>query len=747
MIENELDPLRNAILAGKRVVVVTSGQLEPQAREAATVAGRTSELRVLHFTLPPITAGSIRGDSRIVPSPTGELSGERVASFDGVPIETTEDAARAGILVCMVYGSPFKGGYLQEVLAHATGHWRAGRESAPVLFADIDAKELGARMPTGHPWTSLRAAPFLVAGGVYWVRAGSSASKRKGRDGSADWDRAVAECMASADARFAEGMASFSGSGRTAFARLTELGARRAWTSWHVQVFEIDPDGWHRGVALVWRGGKAPDVGALAASIWRGGIGMAATYATETGPPVDSQDIGNAAACLVGGKHGIIGNIAEKPGESQPDMALLVALPGRTTDQAVYRKVKEAPGDAPHRRDFAMTWPAFAHLLLDPGFRVAIDGGGRTMPLVAGRLGVSIAIARRIVGRAEMPALCARQVAGRPDLGAFLAAIGHDRLPSPGDRPGWEAFLACCLPLSDLLDRGDAWDAPPMACARILLGSGRDWIAREAAIGRLGEDAERHITLILGDAGDVVRSFAAWLSAIAGMAVPNSAAFELLARHGSIARLVEASTTWHADHHLSKGVPEIPDSATWPMPFGTLDLGDGWTVVPLTNPRQLRDEGGHGPDADGLDGLAHCVGGYARACWEGRSLILSVRRDKGDGPRRVTTAELRPKADGFFKLGESRYELTQHSGLRNEHAPKGAIEAMGRLMDMLLRDRVAIDAGALVQRSHEPPTVPVRERALALTRAWRRVLPRSLAAMEPDDMVALVLRDATRLAA
>ncbi|MGY3581840.1 hypothetical protein ACVIGB_000089 [Bradyrhizobium sp. USDA 4341] len=103
---------------------------------------------------------------------------------------------------------------------------------------------------------------------------------------------------------------------------------------------------------------------------------------------------------------------------------------------------------------------------------------------------------------------------------------------------------------------------------------------------------------------------------------------------------------------------------------------NGVSIIPLTDPRELADEGrGLGGTStlneDGSHGLAHCVGGYSESCRKQGHHIMSFRLINQDGSfKRLSTIELLPISEGDREM-----KVKQHRGRRNGEPPADARDA------------------------------------------------------------------------
>lgn len=104
---------------------------------------------------------------------------------------------------------------------------------------------------------------------------------------------------------------------------------------------------------------------------------------------------------------------------------------------------------------------------------------------------------------------------------------------------------------------------------------------------------------------------------------------------------------------------------------------NGVSIVPLTDPRELKDEG---------EDLSHCVSGYSEQCRRGHH-ILSFRLVEPSGQfKRLSTIELGPVADG-----ERSFRVCQHRGKRNGPPPALAAEAWDWFKMAVADGRIALN--------------------------------------------------------
>lgn len=211
------------------------------------------------------------------------------------------------------------------------------------------------------------------------------------------------------------------------------------------------------------------------------------------------------------------------------------------------------------------------------------------------------------------------------------------------------------------------------------------------------DTSRRTMSEVVENARDVVQAFRNLvilpLAANAGQGVPvfvgpeqlrhaSDVAASILYGGQSLTGILELQRHWHTQAHNI----EAAAGADIPTKPGKMVADDGWApmcdviiapngieIHPLTDPREIKDEGAcglnsPGPDSQGIMGLGHCVGGYSANCRNGTSHILSFRRMLGgDQFERLSTAEF-----GKFAPDSTELRGVQHHGVRNGPAPAEA---------------------------------------------------------------------------
>jgi coenzyme PQQ precursor peptide PqqA len=322
-----------------------------------------------------------------------------------------------------------------------------------------------------------------------------------------------------------------------------------------------------------------------------------------------------------------------------------------------------------------------------------------------------------------------------------LLDLPRDWLPrAPAEREAFVRLVRAAEPVTGLLGSHAA-----------LRGSHGHWPAYLAAIaGRIGPGAD--LAGAFRDAADMVQAFrdeiAAPILARAGLsrgwaspyrpepATGAAAARTLLGGKG-LPAILEASRGWHRrrpEIEVAIGRMGEGRGLSWPSPFAPLTAPNGLDLVPLRTREDLRREGA--PAAAG--GLGHCVGGYGRACAEGRAVIVSVRRVG----MRLSTVEL--------DLSGSEPRLVQHKAALNAPAPPDAEEAADWLMARLSDGSAPVSPAWLDPAWRHRPRILLEDACGydwrdasclgAAIEAWSPHLTRPL--RDPDALAASLAREA-----
>ncbi len=291
-----------------------------------------------------------------------------------------------------------------------------------------------------------------------------------------------------------------------------------------------------------------------------------------------------------------------------------------------------------------------------------------------------------------------------------LAEMPHAWVPR--DEAQWRAYLTA-HPVVALVRRmvtegssfRDETPSRSAEVARILNVSG-DWCAWvDRLMSITGAKDGEGLVRALADTGDVTRSYERQVVVPAACAAARAngrpvrppdpeeddathsfVASRVVFGGRTLARVLQVSAEWHRRQPtMAAAIAAMPgaftDESGWAprLPDATRD---GVEVRVLTDAASLVAEGAHGPDLDGVDGLANCVGGYADNCASGRSRVVSVRRPlPGGGFERLSVAELRV-CDG--SLG-----VVQHVGHGNGQPPEACARVLAWYVGALLRGDLA----------------------------------------------------------
>ncbi len=317
------------------------------------------------------------------------------------------------------------------------------------------------------------------------------------------------------------------------------------------------------------------------------------------------------------------------------------------------------------------------------------------------------------------------------NAGRLLAALPASWRPRGG--LAWLDHAVCTPAVAFAVRRA------PAGLAGKLLDVKGDWtdLRRRLAAAHGGDGSETALRIALHDVSDETKAFhRQFLRPALRLAGRNAAAADrgiqaaanILQSGRSVRRIIEGSERWHAmQPAIDAALPHGDIDASWPALLPDAEFG-GLTITVLTTRAQLGDEGAHGLDADGRQGLAHCVGAYAEDCLAVQTRILSLRRDGV----RSSTVEL-------TWLGTC-FHLWQHRAHGN-------------------RDPESVDRHAMDQYLCGPVhRIPPAEEINALRRGrdatgyrwrdpgnwevarglWSAFLPRSLRLASPADWAALV---------
>lgn len=289
-----------------------------------------------------------------------------------------------------------------------------------------------------------------------------------------------------------------------------------------------------------------------------------------------------------------------------------------------------------------------------------------------------------------------------------------------------------------------------------MLGAGGDWLGLHARLTAAHGQGPDGLRAGLADLLDHHRSYASQVLLPAmllhghedtadlrlmrgGVRGPSRVvrwAETLLSSGRGVRRMLEASRRWHADAaRIRAAMPAstaMPDR--WPRAWPTAVV-HGVRVAEVTDREGLDAEGMRGADGHGDHGLAHCVGGYAAACLEGRSRVLSLR-DAVDGTR-LSTAEVCHDATGPH--------VAQHRGHRNATPPTRCMAALAAYVGDVADGRLNLDEAALAAVASSRPALTAAGYDFEAVGAWEAVrdawdphVPRHLRGVRSGDLARMM---------
>jgi hypothetical protein len=150
---------------------------------------------------------------------------------------------------------------------------------------------------------------------------------------------------------------------------------------------------------------------------------------------------------------------------------------------------------------------------------------------------------------------------------------------------------------------------------------------------------------------------------------------------------------------------------SWDRLFeGVVELGNGYSLVSLGTPSELRDEGSE------VDGLDHCVGrgSYSTECLRGSTHILSLRKN---GVRAATIEISATSEEADFQTPDgTHWRRGQFQGQGGRSARKPEKKAWREFLKMIEEDKIELSSthGRMIKPGMKPRTEPLREFELAI---------------------------------
>lgn len=240
-------------------------------------------------------------------------------------------------------------------------------------------------------------------------------------------------------------------------------------------------------------------------------------------------------------------------------------------------------------------------------------------------------------------------------LPRILELIRPDFWPGTGE--DWKHFNEWILPVYDALD--EKWNRKRSP----VLQNGLNDLVKEGYLRIPDRMKKYNITMTdISNLHDFEKAYREWAAQVEMQATDATAALQQV----SILRITALSRHWHQwqiqvlDESLEEGGDEGMEH--WPTfidgPWSCNDL----TVVPLTTPWHLKDEGSR---------MQHCVGVYTSSCLFYGAHIFSIR-GKANG-QSLSTFEIRLSDD---VADPDPFFVIQHRGVHNSDPPENCNAAL-----------------------------------------------------------------------
>jgi len=349
------------------------------------------------------------------------------------------------------------------------------------------------------------------------------------------------------------------------------------------------------------------------------------------------------------------------------------------------------------RRQAAASYPLLADVIsANLSAKMAVDRSQPLADVLSGILGgmasgnVGKAVVKRIASSPALPEGCDLDTVVR-----FMTLVPADWIPHGEGE--WNAFCHVAHALLEDLGATDK-DVPALIkgcggkwtefCARIVKKAGMDeadvtWGVRRAmfsASEMLNCFSEVAVLPMAAHGGP---SNSVPVTPEMMMAAARSA-FSILASGRTAGELADLQRRWHqeragildgtrlAQEGRAAAMRGSIEEGGWPGLSDPVQAPNGLWLIPLTTPSALEAEGHEGNDADGVQGLRHCVGSYSSKAKKCDCHIVSVRRIDGEGRHtRITTVEF-----DALKPESNLLNVRQNMARGNGKAPPESVDAV-----------------------------------------------------------------------
>jgi hypothetical protein len=207
-------------------------------------------------------------------------------------------------------------------------------------------------------------------------------------------------------------------------------------------------------------------------------------------------------------------------------------------------------------------------------------------------------------------------------------------------------------------------------------------------------------------------------------------------------RVLGTSALWHARQatiaaEVATFAPLPNDGRKWESCLSDFETS-GIAIKVLTSPEEMVDEGRKGLNADGTNGLNHCVAGYVDDCLRGDSVIVSLRRRKSNRPDvRLSTAQI--------GLNWRTLQVLQHFGEGNSQPSRECDKALETYLYAMRDRKLQIARDWSKSRSDTSRNIALEAAGYDFRKsgawetardAWERFLPRYARTWSAHDFAA-----------